>query len=51
MRKSYKKKERSCPLCKPHKMGIEKRWKPKDYTVLRQAERDMRLACNGEEVE
>lgn len=26
MRKQYKRKKRSCALCKPHKTGGEKRW-------------------------
>ncbi len=30
MRKQYKRKRRSCGLCKPHKRGLEKRWKLKD---------------------
>jgi len=30
MRKTYKRKRRSCALCKPHKVGWEKRWKPKE---------------------
>jgi hypothetical protein len=30
MRKNYKRKRRSCALCKPHKVGWDKRWKPKE---------------------
>ncbi|MDH4084693.1 MAG: hypothetical protein OEV99_14620 [Nitrospira sp.] len=30
MRKAYKQKRRSCALCKPHKAGWAKRWKPKE---------------------
>lgn len=30
MRKRYKKKKRSCPLCKPNKMGWEHRFKKKE---------------------
>jgi len=30
MRKTYKRKRRSCALCKPHKVGWGKRWKPKE---------------------
>lgn len=38
MRKQYKIKKRSCALCKPHKMGWDKRWKPKE----RQAYKDFK---------
>lgn len=41
MRKRFKQKLRSCKLCKPHKMGWEKRWKTKDMFVLREAEREI----------
>jgi hypothetical protein len=30
MRKAYKRKRRSCALCKPHKAGWGKRWKAKE---------------------
>ena len=30
MRKRYKKKKRSCPMCKPHKMEWEHRFKKKE---------------------
>ena len=30
MRKVYKKKRRACALCKPHKMGWERRWKVRE---------------------
>ncbi len=30
MRKAYKRKRRSCALCKPHKVGWDKRWKAKE---------------------
>jgi hypothetical protein len=41
-RKSYKKKKRSCPMCKPHKMNGEKRWKKKEEVQLREFERNVR---------
>lgn len=41
MRKRYHKKLRSCPLCKPEKAGIEKRWKSKELAAMREFERDM----------
>jgi hypothetical protein len=39
MRKRYKKKNRSCALCKPHKMKWEKRWKFKDLLLLEEFEK------------
>jgi len=45
-RKAYRKKRRSCPLCKPHKMGIAKRWKPREEHALRRAERECREATS-----
>jgi hypothetical protein len=38
MRKQLKRKKRSCALCKPHKVGWEKRWKPRDAAKLRRFE-------------
>jgi hypothetical protein len=38
MRKRYKKKKRSCALCKPHKMGGDNRWTPKDEAALAEFE-------------
>lgn len=42
MRKRSKKKQHSCALCKPHKMGGDNRWKHKDEVRLREFERDKR---------
>ena len=42
MRKVYKKKRRSCALCKPHKMGWEKRWKPKEAARVRAMEGELK---------
>lgn len=42
MRKRYKKKKRSCPLCKPHKTKGEKRWKPGEEERLKRAEKEIR---------
>jgi len=39
VRKRYKKKLRSCPICKPHKMNGSKRWKVKDEALLREFEK------------
>lgn len=39
MRKNYKRKRRSCSLCKPHKMGWDKRWKAKEAARRRIMER------------
>jgi hypothetical protein len=42
MRKRYKKKLRSCRLCKPHKRGLDKRWTPKALVCMKSAEREIR---------
>jgi hypothetical protein len=42
MRKVYKRKRRCCALCKPHKVGWDKRWKVKEVTRLIQMERECR---------
>ena len=44
MRKSLKRKLRSCALCKPHKMAGAQRWKDRDLQALREAERTARRA-------
>ena len=41
MRKRLKKKLRSCALCKPHKMGRDNRWKPKEAALLSEAEKEL----------
>jgi hypothetical protein len=46
MRKQYKKKARSCPLCKPHKMHIENRWKVKDKDRMERDEKEVRDAVS-----
>lgn len=38
MRKRRKRKQRSCALCKPHKMGMDNRWKAKDEAALKEFE-------------
>lgn len=43
-RKRMKKKKRSCPLCKPHKMGGDNRWKPKEYGRMKADVQEMRAA-------
>lgn len=45
VRKRYKAKLRSCGLCKPHKRGIERRWKPQGLASMRAAEREIREAA------
>lgn len=40
MRKAYKVKRRSCAMCKPHKMGWEDRWKPKDKEIIKRSEKE-----------
>jgi len=42
MRKRFKKKKRSCALCKPHKVGWDKRYKTKDLDKLERAEKEIR---------
>ena len=39
MRKRYKKKRHSYPLCKPHKMGMVHRWKAKEESILKEFEK------------
>lgn len=46
MRKQYKLKKRSCPMCKPHKMGWDKRFEPKDLDRLKRDVAEMRQFCN-----
>jgi len=38
MRKRLKKKKRSCPLCKPHKMEGANRWKVMDFAKIKEFE-------------
>lgn len=40
MRKNYKRKRRSCSLCKPHKVGWDKRWKAKEAVIRKAMERE-----------
>ena len=41
MRKRYKKKARSCALCKPHKMHGANRWKKKELESLKIFEKEL----------
>ncbi len=41
MRKSHKRKHRSCGLCKPHKPKLTNRWKPKDDESIRRTEKQI----------
>jgi len=45
VRKRYKAKVRSCGLCKPHKRGMERRWKPQALASMTAAEREIRAAA------
>lgn len=38
-RKRYRKKRRSCGVCKPHKAGIVIRWSGRDFSRLRSFEK------------
>lgn len=42
MRKGYKNKKRSCPLCKPQKTNSSIRWNKKDLFLLKEFERQKR---------
>ncbi len=39
MRKRYKNKKRSCPLCKPQKTNGSVRWSKKDLFLLKEFEK------------
>jgi len=41
MRKQYKKKKRSCPMCKPYKMGWDNRWKLKDKIKMDDSQKEI----------
>ena len=47
MRKQYKKKKRSCALCKPHKMGWENRWKRNAQIKMETSEEEILEAIYG----
>ncbi len=47
MRKQLKRKKRSFSLCKPHKMGIEKRWTARDAARLKESEREVLGGIGG----
>ena len=47
MRKTYKRKRRSCALCKPHKVGKGKRWKAKEAAQLKAMDREIELTCGN----
>jgi hypothetical protein len=46
MRKQLKTKRRSCGLCKPHKRGLENRWKPRVRAALLAAAQDTASAVD-----
>ncbi len=39
MRKRYKKKQHSCALCKPYKIGLAHRWNNKELIKLKEFEK------------
>jgi len=43
MRKRFKKKKRSCALCKPHKMEGATRWKTKEFAKIKEFEKTKNL--------
>jgi hypothetical protein len=47
MRKQFKDKARSCALCKPHKRGWDRRWKPRQRQALLEAEKEIRAALKN----
>lgn len=44
MGKVYKRKRRSCAMCKPHKVGWEPKRKDKERELCREHEQEMREA-------
>ena len=42
MRKQFKKKLRSCSLCKPHKKGITNRWKNKEKNLTKEHNKEIK---------
>ena len=48
MRKQYKVKAASCPMCKGHKMGYENRWKPKERELMKLAEEEIIYTLFGD---
>ena len=40
--KVYKSKRRSCPLCKPHKMGHQPCWTPQELEKIKRMEKELR---------
>jgi hypothetical protein len=40
MGRVYRRKRRSCSLCKPNKMGIEPRWTTKEYDKIKRMEKE-----------
>ena len=40
--KMYKRKRRSCAVCKPHKMGLAKKFKPKELATRLRMQREAR---------
>lgn len=47
MRKHYKKKKRSCGLCKPNKKGYEIRFKEKEFAGRQRAEKEIKWAVQA----
>ena len=43
--KVYRTKRRSCPLCKPQKVGAEPCWNEKDFDKLKRMEKEAREGC------
>ncbi len=41
MRKRKKIKKHSCGLCKPHKLGLDCRWKKRDLILLKEFEKTL----------
>ena len=47
MRKQLKNKRRCCGLCKPHKRGLENRWKPRAKQVALESAREVEAEMKG----
>jgi len=45
----YKRKDRSCPMCKPHKMGWEDKKKYKERQTIKELDKEIKEVKKEEE--
>ena len=45
--KVYRRKKRSCGLCKPHKTGGSPRWTPQEFQKIKEMEKEAREENNA----